>query len=159
MPVARGSTPAQLERARRELALRELAVMGGTIEVEPTEALLECVHRAAGQAAWLRSKVESLDHDEIIGIGAHGVPSPHIWVRLEQEAIDYREVRQVAIDAGVAERQARISERAGRLIAAALDQALAPLDLPTPRRPEVVGQFVQRLKLLEQTPDDAVVDG
>jgi hypothetical protein len=65
-----GSTPAHMERARRDLALRELAVMGGRLEIEPTQALLECVYRAAGQAAWLRGKVESLSEDEVLGVGA-----------------------------------------------------------------------------------------
>ena len=55
-----GSTPAAGGRARRDLALREVAVMGGRVEIEPTQALLECVYRAAGQAAWLRGKVEWL---------------------------------------------------------------------------------------------------
>jgi hypothetical protein len=59
-----------MERARRDLALRELAVMGGRLEIEPTQALLECVYRAAGQAAWLRGKVESLSEDEVLGVGA-----------------------------------------------------------------------------------------
>src|SRR4051812_49999459 len=83
-----GSTPGQLEHARRELALREFATMGGAITVEPTEALLACVHRAAGQSAWLRMKVESLGHEEVLCSGAHSGVVPHPWVRMEQEAID-----------------------------------------------------------------------
>src|SRR4051812_49155423 len=58
-----GSTPAQVQRARRDVALRELAAMGARLEIEPTQALLECVYRAAGQAAWLRLKVESLGEE------------------------------------------------------------------------------------------------
>src|SRR4051812_42843540 len=46
--------------ARRELAFREVVVKGGRLEIEPTQALLDCVYRAAGQAAWLREKGESL---------------------------------------------------------------------------------------------------
>jgi hypothetical protein len=83
-----GSTPSQIERARRELAARELAVMGAAIAVGPTQALLECVYRAAGQAAWLRLKVESLAPEEVVCVGAHGTPAPHTWVRMEQEALD-----------------------------------------------------------------------
>ena len=77
-----------LQRARRDVALRELAVMGGAVEIELTQALLECVYRAAAQAAWLRGKVESLSEGEVLCVGAHGRPTPHTWIRLEQEAVD-----------------------------------------------------------------------
>src|SRR3954468_15761568 len=126
-----GSTPAQMERARRDLALREVAVMGGRVEIEPTQALLECVYRAAGQEAWLRGKVESLSQDEVLCVGAHGRPTPHTWIRLEQEALDrLARFSKMALDAGVAERQTRITKRAGTRIAAALEEAAAPLCLP-----------------------------
>ncbi len=92
-----------MEHARRESASRELAVMGGAIEVEPTDALLACVHRAAGQAAWLRSKVESLTDDEVLSVGGHGAPVSHTWVRMEQEALDHlARFSKMALDAGVA---------------------------------------------------------
>ncbi len=31
-----------------------------------------CVHRAAGQAAWLRLKVEDLRDEDLLTVGAHG---------------------------------------------------------------------------------------
>jgi hypothetical protein len=148
----RGSTPAHEERARRELALRELAVMGGVIAIEPTDALLECVHRAAGQAAWLRLKVESLAPDELLCPEAHGGSTLHTWVRMEQEALD-RLARwsKMALDAGVAERAAWIAERTGDRIAAAIDEALAPLYLPHQGRAELVERFAAPLLVLEET--------
>src|SRR4051812_24812044 len=151
-----GSTPAQLERARRDLALRELAVMGGDIAIEPTEALLACVQRAAGQAAWLRLKVESLSDDEVVCVSAHGALVPHTWVRMEQEAIDrLARLSKMALDSGVAERQARIAERTGARITAALEDAVAPLGLTAGEQSAIVQRFVQALTVLEQTDDDA----
>jgi hypothetical protein len=62
--------------------------MGGAIEVAPTQALLECVRRAGGQA-------------EVVCVGAHGTPAPHTWVRMEQEALDrLARVSKMALDAG-----------------------------------------------------------
>src|SRR3954464_1896473 len=68
----------------------------------------------AGQEAWLRRKVESLNEDEVLCVGAHGRPTPHTWIRLEQEALDrLARVSKMALDARVAERQIRITERTG----------------------------------------------
>jgi hypothetical protein len=141
----------------RELALREVAVMGGGPEIEPTQALLACVYyRAAGQAAWLREKVESLSQDEVLCVGAHGRPTPHTWIRLEQEALDrLARVSKMALDAGVAERQTRITERTGAKIAAALEEAVAPLGLSAEQWSAVVQRFVRALTVLEQTSDAA----
>ncbi len=70
-----------------------------------TQALLQCVYRAAGQAAWLRLKVESLADDVLLCSGAHGAPVAHTWVRMEQEALDrLARVSKMALDGGVAER-------------------------------------------------------
>jgi hypothetical protein len=147
-----GSTPAQMERARRDLALREVAVMGARLEIEPTQALLECVYRAAGHAG----KVESLSEDEVLCVGAHGRPTPHTWIRLEQEALDrLARFSKMALDAGVAERQIKIAERTGARIAAALEEAVAPLGLSAGERSAMVQRFVQGLTVLEHTDDDA----
>jgi hypothetical protein len=145
-----------MERARRELALREVAVMGGRLEIEPTQALLECVYRAAGQAAWLRGKVESLGEDEVLCVGAHGRPTPHTWIRLEHEALDrLARFSKMALHAGVAERQIKIAERTGAKIAAALEEAVEPLGLAAEERAVMVQRFVQGLTVLEQTVDEA----
>ena len=55
-----------------------MAVMGGDIAIEPTQALLACVHRAAGQAAWLRLKVESLSDDEIVCVARTGAGGTYV---------------------------------------------------------------------------------
>ncbi len=152
-----GNTPGQVEHARRALALRELAVMGGSIPVEPTDALLGCVYRAAGQAMWLRGRVESLSPEEVLCLGAHEIAVPHIWVRLEQEALDrLARVSKMALDGGVAERQVQIAERTGQLIAAALDDAISPLALSDGERTAVVKRFAARLAPLEHTSEEVM---
>ena|SRR5215208_6203438 len=102
--------------------MRDTAMFGGAIEVGPIEVLLNAVYRTAGVVAWLRWKVEQLAEHEL-------TESP--WVRLEAEWLD-RSARyaKMALDAGVAERRIKIAERTGAKIAAALDEAVAPLGLP-----------------------------
>jgi hypothetical protein len=60
----------------------------------------------------------------------------------------------MALDAGVAERQVRIAERTGQLIAAALDEAIAPLRLADADRVAVVKRFARGLTALEQAPEE-----
>jgi hypothetical protein len=58
---------------------------------------------------------------------------------MEQQAIDrLARVWKMTLDGGVAERQVRIAERTGRLIAAALDEAIGPLALADADRAAVV---------------------
>lgn len=133
--------------------MRELPVMGGAIEVNPLDALLQCVYRAAGIAAWMRMQVEDLQSaEDVVSAG-----QLNAWVRLEQDALDrLARFSRDAVNAGVAERQVRIAERTGRKIAAALDDAIGPLDLPPVERSAVVARFVARLSVLEQAGDDVI---
>ncbi len=153
-----GSTPGQVERARRQLALREMAQMGGAVELEPTDALLACVHRAAGQAAWLRLKVEDLRDEDLLTVGAHGTLVPHTWIRMEQEALDrLARVSKMALDGGVAERAVQFAERTGELLAAAFADALAVLELDPQREAEIVGLFTTRLRALEESSEEEAI--
>lgn len=140
-----GAAPSSIAKYEREAALEAMVVFGGAIEVDPLEALLQCVYRAAGVAAWLRLKVESLDGE---------LDPDSAWVRLQGEWTDKQaRYAKMAIDAGVSERKVRIMERTGQRIAAALDDAVAPLDLPPEARAAVVERFVTRLQVLEQSED------
>lgn len=144
-----GMTPSHVRAAERERALGEIATMGGAIEVGPIELLLAAVYRAAGVCAWLRLKVEGLRADELVDGGRVSV-----WAQMEAEWLD-RAARyaKMALDAGVAERQVRIAERTGARIAAALEEAVAPLDLPPGEQAATVQRFVRALTVLEQTDD------
>ena len=66
-----------------------------------------------------------------------------------------REFSKMALDARVAERQIRIAERTGARIAAALEEAVAPLGLSAGDQSAMVQRFVRALTVLEQTDDDA----
>jgi hypothetical protein len=145
--------PNVVRRYARIRALEEAEQFGGAIDVGPIELLLGMVHRAAGVVAWLRLKVEALGPDELVENGR-----PSVWVALEAEWLD-RAARtaKMALDAGVAERQIRIAERTGAKIAAALEEAVEPLELAPAARVLVVQRFVLALTKLEQS-DGEVVD-
>src|SRR4051795_11545873 len=146
-----GRLPNIMQKYARERALEEAVAFGGAIDVDPITLLSAMVHRCAAVASWLRLKIESLDESELIIDGR-----PSVWVRLEAEWVD-RATRsaKTALDAGVAELQIRIAERTGARIAAALDDAVAPLELSTEERSAMVQRFVRALTVLEQTNDEA----
>lgn len=152
-----GTLPNVIAKLTRERALRELPMLGGAIETNPLDALLQCVYRAAGMAAWLRMQVEAIETaDDVVSAG-----QLNVWVKLEAEALDrLARFAKDAVSAGVAERQVRIAERTGQRIAAALDEAIGPLDLPPTERTAVVQRFVTRLSVLEHDDvDGEAVDG
>ncbi len=60
----------------------------------------------------------------------------------------------MALDAGVEERQIRIAERTGALIAAALEEAVTPLGLPPAEQSATVQRFVRALTVLERCDDE-----
>jgi hypothetical protein len=136
------------QKIEREAMLRDLPMLGGAIEVDPIQALLQAVYRAAGICAWLRLKVEDLPDATPGGDVA-------VYVRLEAEWLDrMAKWSKMALDAGVAERAIQIAERTGQRIAAALDEAVEPLDLDPVARAGLVERFVGRLQALEQASDD-----
>src|SRR3954471_7264732 len=53
-----GNTPNGRRYAYRLEALGSMPRRGGGVWVEPTDALLFCVHREAGRQAWLRAMLE-----------------------------------------------------------------------------------------------------
>jgi hypothetical protein len=143
-----GQLPVVRRKIERERMLRDLPMLGGAIEVDPIQALLQAVYRAAGICAWLRLKVEDLPDATPGGDVA-------VYVRLEAEWLDrMAKWSKMALDAGVAERAIQIAERTGQRIAAALDEAVEPLDLDPVARAGLVERFVGRLQALEQASDD-----
>jgi hypothetical protein len=129
---------AAAERRSREAAA-ELAVVtyGLPIEVAPDVALLAEVHRTAGHVAWLAEVVGQLERGEItwglaeetdapITENGGGVTTKHkasvnVWVQLyQQERKHLAAVCRDALAAGIAERQVRLAEQQGALLAGAV---------------------------------------
>lgn len=123
------------QRRRAELAAREaIATYGLPIEVAPDEALLQEVHRTAGHVAWLADLIGDFTdetHLKQYGATAHGDGTlvtwerPAVWVELyHAERKHLVAVCKAAIGAGIAERQVRLAERQGELVAELLRVAI-----------------------------------
>jgi hypothetical protein len=140
-----GSTPNQIKKAAREEALEQVVAWGAAVDIDPLDALLQCVQRTAGLVAYFNGRVAALKEEELVTDG-----NLALWVRMEAEATErLARFSKMALDAGVAERRVRMAERTGELIAGALEQALASVDLAPAVRAQIAQTFTTRLILLE----------
>jgi hypothetical protein len=135
------------KRLEAESALAAVATYGLPREVAPDVALLEEVHRTAGHVAWLADVVGQLEQEEVTwGLaeetdappgenGGGGVTTKHkasvnVWVKLYQdERRHLAAVCRDALAAGIAERQVRLAEQQGALLAGAVNRILDGLGL------------------------------
>jgi hypothetical protein len=154
-----GASPTHVKAAQRREAERAVEQFGLPREVEPHEALLEEVHRAAGHVAWLGEVVGQLERNQLV----HGITRTvqlangtrtvearaaiNIWVKLyQEERRDLVRTAKLALDAGVEERQVRLAEAQAQQLAQVIRAILTDLghDLEDRRVRDVV-----RLRLIE----------
>ncbi|WP_277310415.1 hypothetical protein [Spongiactinospora sp. TRM90649] len=150
---------AAARRLERETAQRAMVTYGLPRAVDPADALLEEVHRTAGHVAWLAEKVAALDEGDLVwgttvevdkGSGQFGgtdttqAAKPSVWVELyRSERRHLTEVCKTALAAGVAERQVRLAEQQGAMLADVIGRVLDALDL-TPGQQARVAEVVPR---------------
>lgn len=146
-----GATPAgKIYAAKVEAADR---ILGFPIEIEPAEAILQQVRQSAGHVQWYHQQI--LRFDDVTGGDAKQVLlqlseqgwDRSAWVRLYNEERDrLTRFAKLALDAGVAERQVKLAESQGELVAVALRGILKDLGL-TPdqemRAPEIVTRHLR----------------
>lgn len=123
----------------RDRALAEARRLGGSLDVDPHEVLLDAVREAAANVEVLRVEVAGLGvavaPDGAIAVpeqriewdkgGTHVPARVHILVALYSEERD-RLVKyaKLAIEAGVAERQVRVAEQQAQRLGQAFSRAL-----------------------------------
>jgi len=135
---------AAAEKRRVEEAAREAVARHHLDDdVDPATALLEEVRRSSGAVKWLRTRIVDLAPDALIR-GTRLVrrtedqdgtttvtevgPAVHLWWRLYQEERKHLSVvSKAALDAGVQERQVRLAEQQGELLAQGLQWLLHEL--------------------------------
>lgn len=145
-----------LERAKAEGALRTAVLQWGLGDVcaDPGEVLLRLVTQSAHRAQALAAELEQLAtespslRDALIGdaYGEFGKQGEYIrgLARMEAEERDRcASFATKAIAAGLAERQVRLAEQQGALMAAAVKAILDDLGL-TPAQQALVGEVVPR---------------
>lgn len=145
-----GASPqvrAAADRRLQEERARVLAATLGTpVEVDPHTALLQELHTATGEVAWLGFKVSELDPDAVVWgtvRQTHGAQQDEgesskvvkqagvsIWVKLWHEARDRKSAAaRNCISAGIEERRLQMEEAAGQQLAsvvrAVLDRMMA----------------------------------
>ena len=144
------------QRAHAEEAVR---VYGLPVQTTPEQALLDEVHRTAGHVAWLRERIADLHPDaltwgltkreqvgaaEFKGTNSTEAAAVHVWLELYlRERRHLVDVCAKAITAGIAERQVRLAEAQGQLMAQALIAILDGLALTEEQR-EKVPELVDR---------------
>lgn len=155
---AREKGKANLERKAAEQAV---ATYGLPRDIDPHTALLEEICRTAGHVDWLGRVVAELQQDDLVwgqhsteyGIGPEGPIDKtthqagiNVWVDLYQrERKHLVDVCKTAIACGIAERQVRIAEEQGRLIADILRAIIADPELALePARQEVARRVAAR---------------
>jgi hypothetical protein len=165
-----GSAPQVKKAAARRVATQQavavLERLGVPIEVDPLEALLHQVHEAAGNVAVLRGLVNQLhakvsgwnDDAESAGIAGPnhlGDGAPHVLVVMyDKERERLAQMAKLCLDAGVSERQVRIAERQGELLAEVIRGILDDLKLTKGQREKAPGIVGRRLRGVAQ-PDSA----
>lgn len=114
--------------ANREAATEAVKVLGLSVKIDPSRALLEELWRTAGTVEWLRNKIDEFG-DDLLYLTEHGF-KPRAFVDVYQaERRHLAKVASMALAAGVAERQVKIAEEQGALVALAIKAILADLGL------------------------------
>lgn len=145
-----GSTPNGKKHGAREALRHEAIVMGAPIDIEPHEALMQCIRIAAGEVQYASERIAELDPAEAVGpsvstrplkeekgaesptsrVEEHGPPALHIWIQVRQKAMDrLANYARLAIAAGIAERQVEIAEKQAHLIVKAMNGLLKELGI------------------------------
>ena len=125
-----GATESHCTAAKRVLLGRAIVAYGLPREIDPIDALLEEVHRTAGCVEFLERRVQEIPPDKVSETQYAGLLS-----RYDRERRHGLDVNRTAIGAGIAERQVRIAEQTGALIAQVITGVLK--DLGVADRPEV----------------------
>ena len=131
-----GGTSSGLNIAAQREEFRE-RFLGDEVQIEPTEAILEEIRRSAGHVRWLHGMIlkfdEALDGEDasrvLLQLSEAGW-NKAAWTKLySDERTHLVRTCKMAIDAGIAERQVKLAENQGELIAVVLRGILTDLGL------------------------------
>lgn len=149
-----GNAPAGITEAEREMVEARMAVEAGTygghVNIGPQEALLQEVQRTAGHVIWLEAKVKSLDESNLTQYTGKDGMKESEWIKMYQEERKMLvNVCNTAIRCGIAERQVRIVEEQGKMIAAMLIKLINDSSLDLSPEQRLVAPKICRNLLME----------
>lgn len=169
-----GSSPKAEVAGQVLLARREAAVMGIALDIEPHNAILECIRIAAGEVQYSSEQIAKLDPSEAVApvvtktdrplkeekgaestfIRAEEIetasPQLHIWIQVRRQAMDKLvQYSATAIKAKIEERRIELAEQQGQLLAQVIRGILR--DLGVADRPEAPQIVRKHLALVAST--------
>lgn len=120
-----GSTQAGREYAAKEAGMLILKYTT-PLEIDPTAALLQELYRTAGQVRYLDTKIAEWELDT-----TEEIPDAQKqWLAVHRaERKHMASVAKLALDAGVAEREIRLAEQQGTILADAIEKILDRMQL------------------------------
>lgn len=148
-----GKTSQARRMATRRIALEqvkhELDALGGSLDVDPAEALVAMVRKAAWNVAYLETLLEPTeDGRPRVSQWTEGGEKPSVQVSLYNEERDrLARYSKLALDAGVSERLVRLAEDQGRVVIGLLEAAFAELELTGEQRGRVPAVMARVLEL------------
>jgi hypothetical protein len=110
-------------RKAREIANRHATLLGDPLNIGPHEALMREVQRSAGIVEWLHEHMKLMKADgktdsQVLAQSTKLGVTPSVWMQLfNEERKHLVQTCTAAIKAGVQERQVRLAEEQGRMIA------------------------------------------
>lgn len=160
-----GGAPKHSRKAgARRLAEKEVLALVATFglprDITPEAALLEEIHRTAGAVAWLEAQIRELDPNDLTwGVtkikeggedrGTTEEAVPHVLLKIYQtERAHLVKVCAEAIRVGIEERQVRLAEQQGALVAEAITAILDDLKLTADQRALVSSIVPKHLRAL-----------
>lgn len=146
-----GNSPSHQKNAAKLQVEARIAKYGNPANVEPGQELLAEVQRTAGHVRWLGDKIgqfmDDADLKQLTGGGPESWPKevPAVWVQMYQvERGHLVRACKMAIDAGIAERQVRLAESQGELLAQVIHGILKDLGVDRkPETPEIVRRHLR----------------
>jgi hypothetical protein len=147
-------------KAHKAIATAAMDTYGRPRQVGPHDALLEEVWRTAGHVAFLEQQIHAMEAAGLVAErpagaspdAARAASEVSIWIKLYQsERSHLVSVCRTAIDCGIAERQVRIAEEQGRMIAGVISGVLGDLGIAADSD-EVRLRVRQHLTLLASAP-------
>jgi hypothetical protein len=138
-----GCTPDHVRRAARQEAMEfVVGALGHEMDIDPLDAALMAVRLAAGSAAFWRHRLAD-------GYERGEEPTPTQIEGYRAAVTDLGRMSKSAMDAGVAEKLAEITERMAEQIGLAAEEAVAAIHLDAERRTIFVCRFTEALTRLE----------
>jgi hypothetical protein len=139
-----GCTPAQVAHEEQAAAIDfARGALGAEVSDDPLEAMLQSVRLASGIVAYWRQKLAKIE-----------APSRVDEEGFARALLTLQRVAKAAIDAGVTDRLAAITDRAADQVVFAAEEALGALTLSLDERSRFVATFANALRHAENAPID-----